>query len=65
MNKFYDLNSRIMIALVTGGRAGIGLMIAQGLAANGAKIYITGRRKEVLEEVATGTSGLENGSITP
>jgi NAD(P)-dependent dehydrogenase (short-subunit alcohol dehydrogenase family) len=63
LNKIYDLNGRV--ALVTGGGTGIGLMIAQGLAANGAKVYITGRRKNVLETVAAETSGLENGSIVP
>lgn len=63
MDKLYDLNGRI--ALVTGGGTGIGLMLAQGLAANGVKVYITGRRKEVLEKVATETSGLENGCIIP
>jgi NAD(P)-dependent dehydrogenase (short-subunit alcohol dehydrogenase family) len=45
-------NLRGRIALVTGGGSGIGLMIARGLAANGAKVYIGGRRKEVLETVA-------------
>ncbi|RDB19761.1 Gluconate 5-dehydrogenase [Hypsizygus marmoreus] len=38
------------IALVTGGGTGIGLIMARGLAANGAKVYITGRRREKLDE---------------
>ena len=36
-------------AVVTGGATGIGLMITQALVANGAKVYLTGRREEVLE----------------
>ncbi|KFA46948.1 hypothetical protein S40293_03586 [Stachybotrys chartarum IBT 40293] len=38
-------------AVVTGGGTGIGLMITQALQSNGAKVYITGRRKEALEKV--------------
>ncbi|KAK7755077.1 hypothetical protein SLS62_002892 [Diatrype stigma] len=41
-----------LIAVVTGGGTGIGLMISQALEANGAIVYIIGRRKEVLEEAA-------------
>ncbi|KAK5117585.1 hypothetical protein LTR62_005007 [Meristemomyces frigidus] len=37
-------------AVVTGGGTGIGLMITQALVANGAKVYITGRREQVLED---------------
>ncbi|TVY48129.1 Rhamnolipids biosynthesis 3-oxoacyl-[acyl-carrier-protein] reductase [Lachnellula occidentalis] len=38
-------------AVVTGGGTGIGLMITESLVANGAKVYITGRREEALKTV--------------
>ncbi|KZF25700.1 NAD(P)-binding protein [Xylona heveae TC161] len=53
------------VCLVTGGGTGIGLMATQALAANGAKVYITGRRWEVLENAAkTHTPGM-GGQIIP
>lgn len=37
-------------------------MIAKGFAANGAKVYITGRRREVIDQVANAWKE-ESGSI--
>jgi NAD(P)-dependent dehydrogenase (short-subunit alcohol dehydrogenase family) len=59
----FDLRGRI--ALVSGGGTGIGLMIAEGLAANGAKVYIAGRRKEVLQKVADEWTAQGSGTIIP
>ncbi|ORY06562.1 short chain dehydrogenase/reductase family [Basidiobolus meristosporus CBS 931.73] len=41
------------IVLVTGGGRGIGLMIAKAYVANGAKVYISSRSKEVCDKVAS------------
>lgn len=49
-NNLFSLKDHV--CLVTGGGTGIGLMATQALAANGAKVYITGRRMEVLENAA-------------
>ncbi|RYP11956.1 hypothetical protein DL765_007535 [Monosporascus sp. GIB2] len=45
-----------LVAVVTGGGTGIGLMITKALVANGAsKVYILGRRLAVLDEAAKST----------
>lgn len=47
-SKLFDVSH--VTALVTGGGTGIGLMITQALVANGAKVYITSRRNEMLKK---------------
>ncbi|SAM83888.1 related to NAD(P)H-dependent oxidoreductase [Ustilago bromivora] len=47
----FDVGGRI--ALVTGGGTGLGLTAALALASNGAKVYISGRRKERLDEAVS------------
>ena len=59
----HDLSGRI--ALVTGGGTGVGLNCAKGLAACGAKVYITGRRLDVLEKVSAAWDKQLGGEILP
>lgn len=40
------------VAFVTGGATGIGLMIAQALSENGCKVWIGGRRLDMLIKAA-------------
>jgi NAD(P)-dependent dehydrogenase (short-subunit alcohol dehydrogenase family) len=51
------------VAVVTGGSAGIGLGIAQAFAAEGAHVFITGRRQEELDkavaEIGSGATGIQ------
>lgn len=49
LSKLFDVSS--FTCVVTGGGSGIGLMITQALASNGAKVYITGRREDALKTV--------------
>lgn len=56
-------NIKGWIAIVTGGGTGLGLMTARALAANGAKVYITGRRVEKLKDAELQDSS-SGGSIT-
>ena len=56
------------VALITGGGAGIGVAIAQRFVAEGAKVCISGRRQEKLDEVARslpkGTVATVAGDVT-
>jgi len=62
--KLFNLDGKV--AVVTGGGTGIGLMISQALAANGAKVYITGRREDALKQAVEAHSPTEgSGSLIP
>ncbi|KAK0506726.1 hypothetical protein EDD18DRAFT_1124858 [Armillaria luteobubalina] len=62
MTAVMSLSGRV--ALVTGGGTGIGFAIAKTFASNGAKVYITGRRSDVLEKAAASVTSVP-GSIIP
>ncbi len=49
---------RDKVTLVTGGSRGIGLMIARGFVENGAKVYISSRKKETCDKAAAELSKL-------
>jgi NADP-dependent 3-hydroxy acid dehydrogenase YdfG len=43
-------NVKGWVAVVTGGGSGLGLVTANALAANGVKVYVTGRRADKLKD---------------
>ena len=60
MSSLFDVNGKVV--LVTGGRRGIGEMIARGFVDAGAKVYISSRKADVGEALAKELS--EHGSCT-
>jgi meso-butanediol dehydrogenase / (S,S)-butanediol dehydrogenase / diacetyl reductase len=68
IHKEVDVRLAGKMALITGGGTGIGLAIAQRFVAEGAKICITGRRQDVLDEALrsfpAGTAIACSGSVS-
>jgi NADP-dependent 3-hydroxy acid dehydrogenase YdfG len=59
-NKTNELMNRKLenkVAVVTGGSAGIGLGAAKRFAAEGARVFITGRRQSELDKALTTIEG--------
>ncbi|TFK40454.1 hypothetical protein BDQ12DRAFT_679439 [Crucibulum laeve] len=52
LNSANIFNVEGLVAVITGGGTGIGLMMATALENNGATVYIVGRRRDVLEQAA-------------
>ncbi|PBP16200.1 putative Vacuolar fusion protein CCZ1 [Diplocarpon rosae] len=62
-DKLFSVKNHVCV--ITGGGTGIGKRAAQALAANGAKVYITGRRVDALENAAKSHEPAVGGQIIP
>ena len=60
-----DLGLRDKVAVITGGSVGIGLAVAEGLAAEGAHLVLAARGAERLEQQAAHIAGLHGVRVVP
>jgi NAD(P)-dependent dehydrogenase (short-subunit alcohol dehydrogenase family) len=58
-----DLQLKAKLALVSGSTAGIGLAIAQALAAEGARVIVNGRSRKSVDEAVTGIKAGTGGEV--